>query len=76
MKSIAILAYPGLALVKRLMGALSYPAGIAVVDKTAFPDWFNHLAQGMVYHTVAKWRRANQAAFWFEGKKLSSDPGR
>jgi len=66
MKGIRILAYPGLAPVQRLVNAFTYPAGVAVMDKTRFPDRLDHLAQGMVHDPVAKWRGAHQAALGFE----------
>jgi len=51
------------------MGALAGPVGVRIKDKTPFPDRFDQVAQGMVYHPVAERRSRNQAALGIVDEK-------
>ena len=41
-----------------------------MVDETRFPNGFDDPAQGVVQHTITKWRSADQAALGFVELKI------
>ena len=47
------------AAVKRTVGAFTQAVGIRVIDKFAFKDGLDHVAQGVVHHPVAERGRGN-----------------
>lgn len=46
------------------VGALTHPVGERVGDEGALKHGFNYIAQGVVYHPVAKGRGRNQSPLW------------
>jgi hypothetical protein len=46
------------------------------MDKTAFPDGFDHLAERVMHHPVTEWRGRDQAPLWFVDVKTPVCAGR
>ena len=58
----------------RRVASLSLAAGVRVVDEAPFKDRLDHIAQGMVHHSVAVRRRADQAPFGVEHEEVLIGP--